>query len=104
MVKLDNYVFLTICEKSYELFKKSNFMTYAAYCNNIGISFKIGRDHFSRNELSDITDMVLFVNKIYNFSSNESLKYVENFFVLKKHLVFEYISRITLQQYNNCYN
>ena len=35
MDDLKNYIYYSICEKSYELFKKTNYTTYTAFCNGI---------------------------------------------------------------------
>lgn len=102
MVKFENYIFLTICEKSYELFKKTKFMTFIAYCNNFKNCFKLTK--FSENELSDINNMVFFIQKIYALKLDESFSYVRNFFIFDKYIIFEESSRLTMEYYNNCYN
>jgi hypothetical protein len=102
MIKFDNYIFLTICEKSYELFKETKYMTYIAYCNNFKVCFKLGK--FSNVESSHISEIINFIKKIYDLDTDEAFKYIKNFFMLDKHLIFEESSRLTMKHYNNCYN
>jgi hypothetical protein len=102
MSKFENYIFLTICEKSYELFKTTKYMTYVAYCNIFKVCFKLGK--LSYVESSHISEIINFIKKIYDLEIDDALKYTKDFFMLDKHLIFEESSRLTMKYYNNCYN
>jgi hypothetical protein len=101
MIKFDNYIFLTICEKSYENFKKTKFMTYSAYCSNFKNCFLLQK--FSKSEASDFNSIILYIKRIYDLSDEESFKYVKNFFILDKNIIFQENVRLTMHHYKNSY-
>lgn len=87
MSKFNNYVYLTICEVSYELFKKTFFSTYINYCKKFNLSLEDGK--LGTREKSDLIEMFDVLHLIYGFKDDESLKYIQTFFKCDKILDFE---------------
>lgn len=84
--KFDNYVYMSICEITLELFKKTNYITYKAYCNSI-------KDGLNKNiEFSSYGDIVAIckrIDEIYSLDWELSGLYISNYFCDEKYLGFE---------------
>ena len=96
-IKYDNFVYLTICEASFDLFKESNCMTYQNYCNLFKFSIQDGK--LSKKEMSDIAFIIKFVDKVFSMDYETTAMYVKNFFILEKYKKFEMPVRYTLEFY-----
>jgi hypothetical protein len=82
MEKFDNYVFMTICETTSELFNKSRFSTYSNYCKTLGLSLKSGV--LDRKETADIIKISNDLVLIYGFDDTTCGEYIVKFFELDK--------------------
>lgn len=92
-MKFDNYVYLTVCEESLRLFKKSNFSTYTNYCKTFCLSMVSG--NLSSRENGDLLKMFDVLNLIYGLNDTESFKYILDFFNSDKIRDFElYVSEM----------
>lgn len=78
MTKFDNYVFMTICESSIVLFKRSHFSTYVNYCRTLNLSLKSGI--LDKKETSDIIQIGNDLVLIYGFDDETCGKYIAEFF------------------------
>lgn len=78
MNKLNNYIFLTICELSLKHFKESNYSTYSSYC--AGIRTSIQSNDFSSSEKSNIIEIADTLSLIYNLKDAEIYLYIEYYF------------------------
>jgi hypothetical protein len=78
MVKFDNYVFMTICESSLDLFKKSHFSTYVNYCNTLNLSLKSG--NLDKKEMAAIIQIGNDLVLIYGFDDETCGKYIADYF------------------------
>ena len=78
MVKFDNYVFMTICESSLDLFKKSYFSTYVNYCNTLNLSLKTGI--LGKKETAAIIQIGNDLILIYGFDDETCGKYIAEYF------------------------
>lgn len=102
MNKLENYIFLSICEKSLDLFKDSYFSTYLGFCNTLRSSMETA--DLSRGDLYVIYEIDDYLRKIYDLSVEESNQYIADFFLLEKYLVFEKPVRLISEYFKNSFN
>jgi hypothetical protein len=102
MDPLKNYIFYSICEKSYELFEKSNYMTYINFCN--GIKNSIEMDSLDFEDSNKIIYIFDYLKEIYGLEYEDSGEYVKMFFVKEKYRDFEYPVRIIKEYFSNSLN
>ncbi len=102
MDKLENYIFLSICEKTLELFKDSYFKTYSSFCSTLKSSMEI--EDLNRGDLYIIYEIDDYLTKIYDLSVEENNKYIADFFLLEKYLLFENTVRLTLEHFKNSFS
>lgn len=93
MNKFKNYIFLTICEVSVELFEKTEFQTYANYCRMMNMSLK--DNNLSRREKSDLIIISERVDKIFSLGKKLTAEYIVSYFDSGRHLDFERSVRLT---------
>jgi hypothetical protein len=86
-MKFDNYVYLTICEESLKLYKKTHFSTYTNYCKTFHLSMVNG--DFTARETSNLLKLFDVLNLIYGLNDSESFKYILDFFGSDKIREFE---------------
>lgn len=104
MVKFDNYVFMTICETTSDLFKKSQFSTYINYCKTLGLSLKTGvLDNYERTDIIKITDVLVL---IYGFDDETCGKYIANYFAsdIEKVINFYKVVLLTREHFALSFN
>ncbi len=88
MTKLNNYIVLSIAEKSYELFKGTNYSTFPNYCRKIGIS--INSNSLSPTERIWVYNIFEEIGLIYGISGAESWEFIKYFFTLDVKDLSEY--------------
>lgn len=103
MNSLDNYIYYSLCEKSYELFKMGNYSTYRNFCKNI-------KNEIEMNKVSHSTTNFIFwklgeyLKMIYGFDFNESLGYIIDYFLKEKYKIFEEPMICIASAYKNSFN
>ncbi len=90
--KLENYVFYTICERAYILFKKTYYLSFHSFCNGLDVSIKLNRP--TRAERNQITQIVTYVSLVYGMDYVETTEYLLDFLERKKY--FEYQESVML--------
>lgn len=103
MGSFDNYVYYSICEKSYEMFKLTGYSTYRNFCKNI----KNEIDGESR--LDNTTNHIFwnigeYIKLIYGFEFDEAVGYIINYFLEEKYMVFEEPVVCIASAYKNSFN
>lgn len=78
MTKLDNYIYLTICEISMDLYSKTKFSTYTNYCRTMSKSIETA--DLDKREMSDMMRIVYMLGLIYGLDTNTSVNYIRNYF------------------------
>ena len=78
MSKLDNRIYLTICEVSLERFKKSKFITFMNYCKDLGMSLNDGT--LSGKQKADLIEVIEMLDKIYSMDEVTTAKYLSDFY------------------------
>jgi hypothetical protein len=78
MTKLDNYIYFTICEVTLDLYSKTKFVTYTNYCRTMCKSIESAE--LDKREMSDVMAIVNMLKLIYNMDTDESVKYIKNYF------------------------
>ena len=102
MTKFDNYVYLTICEVSLELFQKSRFSTYLNYCRTINLSLKSGL--LDLTEKSHIVKISENLSLIYGFDDMTAGKYIADYFDSDRYLDFQKCVLLTKEFFPNALN
>lgn len=77
MKKFNNYVFLTICEETFKLFKTTYFSTYRNYCKTLYLSLE--SNNLTAREKSNIVHLFDSLNLIYGLTDSESLFYIKKY-------------------------
>ena len=78
MSKLNNRIYTTICEVSLERFKKSKFLTYVAYCRDMGIS--LNDNSLSKQQKTDLIYVIEMLEKVYSLDLEKIGKYMKDYF------------------------
>lgn len=87
MEKFNNYIFQSICEKSYELFSENSyFTTYLNFCDNLSDSIVL--NNLNDKEKTMLADIVDYLILIYGMTYEETITYIFQFFLRKKYLIF----------------
>lgn len=81
MSKIDNYIILSVAEKAYEIFDKSNFSTYPSFCKKLGLS--ISSDTMTQKEKIIVCQIMDEINLIYGLKDSESFVYISTFFKME---------------------
>ena len=102
MTKFDNYVYLTICEISLELFKKTKFSTYVNYCRTMSKSME--SPPLDKRELGDVMRIVLELGLIYNLDIDTSVNYIKDYFSSDRCNDFEKCVYLTRKQFPFSFN
>ena len=87
MSKLDNHVYLIICEITYEQFKKSKFQNYINNCNLIKTA--LNTKDIGNNQMRQIGNVVKILTNILGFDINTASEYVALFYLKDKFIIFE---------------
>jgi hypothetical protein len=80
MNKLHSYIILSIAEKSFEIFQKTNYSTYHSFCKKIGIS--IEADSLTYKEQLFLYEIMDDTKQLYGLDNYEAMKYIKFFFNL----------------------
>lgn len=88
MSKINNYILLTIAEKSFELFQKTKYSTYTNFCKKIGLSLQ--HDMLSNSEKLLLVNIICEIKLIYGLKDDEAIKYVNAFFMFDVEDIAEY--------------
>lgn len=80
MSKIDNYIILSIAEKAYEIFNKTNFSTYSSFCKKLGLA--ISTDTMTQKEKFFVFQILDEISLIYGLKDVETFKYINAFFTL----------------------
>jgi|688.fasta_scaffold1514003_2 hypothetical protein len=89
MSKLDNHVFLIICEISYEQFKNTKFQNYINHCNLLKTA--LASQEIGNNQKKQISSLVNILMNVLGFDINTASEYVALFYYEDKFHVFESI-------------
>ena len=91
----DNWIYYTICEKTLKIYERHirnrdkyfYFSSYTKFCELLRDS--IVYKNIGRREEGVIVEVDLYIKKTYGLNKDESAKYVANYFIENKWLVFE---------------
>lgn len=78
MSKINNYILLTIAEKSFELFQKTKYLTYTSFCKKIGLSLQ--HNMLDNSEKLLLANIICDIKLIYGLNDFDAIKFVESFF------------------------
>lgn len=81
MNKLDNYIYLTICEVAMKEFKKTYYSSFVNFCKGIGHSLNHG--NLSSREKASVIEVLKLLDVIYSMDDEENSRYISNFFNLE---------------------
>jgi hypothetical protein len=92
MTKIDNYILLSIAEKVYEVFKKTNYMTYSGFCRKLSLA--INSKNTTQKEKYMLCEIIDELTLIYNLNDADAWKYIDAFFKFDVETFGEYFSYI----------
>lgn len=87
MNKYRNYIYLAICEVSFEYFKKTKYSTYTNFCK--GIRTSIEEDNLSTPEMKCLVKISEMLEKIYGMDEEMAGRYISDYFQLGDYILFE---------------
>jgi hypothetical protein len=87
MSKFDNRIYLTICEVSMECFKKSKFINYYNYCNDMGLSLKTNT--VNKTQTRNLEEIIEMLDIIYSMDAETTGQYLFDYFTSDKVREFE---------------
>jgi hypothetical protein len=102
MDKLENYIFYSICEKSYELFETTNYSTYRMFCISFRNNIKL--NSIDNTEYDKINEIYYYLNVIYNLDYETSVSYIGRYFLEEKYIIFEVPFRLILEYFRDSFN
>jgi len=102
MDKLENYIYYSICEKSYELFEDTNFSTYRMYCYSFRDYINLGI--IGENEFETIDVISKHLELIYNIEYKVAVQYIGSYFLDEKYVIFEQPVRLVREYFRNSFN
>jgi hypothetical protein len=102
MSVLSNYIYYSICEKAYDLFEESNFMTFRNFCN--GIKYEIDSEKLDNSSMNIISNIYVYLEVIYAIREEENINYILDFFSSMKYIEYEEPMLLTVLYYKNAIN
>jgi hypothetical protein len=97
MSKIDNYIILSIAEKAYEIFNKTNFSTYSSFCKKLGLA--ISTDTMTQKEKFFVFQILDEIDIIYGLKDVETFKYIKAFFMLDVNEFGDYYKYIKTMEF-----
>lgn len=104
MNKLDNYIYLTICEVAIEEMKKTSYVSFPSFCN--GMYFSLKQGSLSHKEMCVIIKINELMDKIYSMDEVTTANYIVEFFSLDREKLtsFQHCIIATKKIYPLCFN
>jgi hypothetical protein len=102
MNNYDKFVYLTICEISLPMVKKTQYVSYSSYCRGMNLSLKDG--DLSFREKGDINKIWVVLDKIYCMSREDTGKYISDYFANMVYLSCEISVKLTKEYFPNVFN
>jgi len=75
-------------------YRKARFSNYVTYCNSIRTEIKSNNLSY-RNKL-DVLTITDELQEIFSMTEKDLGKYISDFFILEKYMVFEYLVRMSI--------
>ena len=101
MNKLTNYIYLSISEKSFEIYEKTRFMSYFTYCENMKNNIKL--NCFTKKESAQLFSIFIYLNTIYGLDKQTSFDYILEYFLDEKYRHFEEPVRLMREYFRNSF-
>ena len=87
MNNINNLVYYTICEKSYELFKLTKYQSYYSFCNALNAYIK--DNNIKSKEFRVSVEILRYLNTIFGFEYIESWNYLLDYLDNEEYKNFE---------------
>ena len=102
MSKLNNYIFLTIAEVTFDTFKNTEFSTYSNYCRNMGMCIR--SNNLSTKQRMCVNVIFDTLQLIYAFDDKTIGRYVAAYFDLEDFTPFEMYVRNMKEFFPEAFN
>ena len=102
MNKLENHIFYTICDKSFQLFKLSNYLSFHSFCNGLNVAMKLHLKE--RKAQRNITQIVTYVALVYGLEFTETLEYLIDFLDGQKYFEYQESVMLVHEYFKNSFN
>jgi hypothetical protein len=93
MNKFENFIYLSICDITMSMFKKTKFMTYINYCRSMHDS--IINNNLSKIERDNLIAIVNHLKLLYNLDDDEIINHITNYFISDKVVEMQKIIMLT---------
>lgn len=80
MKGIENYIFMSICETSFDFFGTTKFVTYTSFCKDFAFAMVDGKFSFSQRQL--LTKLGSMLEKLYAMNNDEVGYYINAYFTL----------------------
>lgn len=98
MAVLDNHIYYSICEKTFEEYKKSHFPTYRNFSRDV--KSELHSQNYSPSTLLMLTRVVKYIDFIYCLGESKCWDYIIDFYAEEQYAVFEKSVRAMKELFN----
>lgn len=88
MNKLDNYIYITICEVAMKEMKRTNYTSFVNFCS--GMSYSLSHESLYSREKSIMLEITRTLDKIYSMDEMQTSKYIVDFFNIDPEIILKY--------------
>ncbi len=99
--KHNNFVYNTICELSFDYFKKTNFSTFRIFCINFNNLLVINKLDY--NETRFILSLLDLLWVCYGLNEKDGIQFIAKFFSEEHYIAFEKTVRFTKESFPECF-
>jgi hypothetical protein len=93
MNKLENFIYLSICEVSLNMVKPTQYTTYSYYCKGMCMSLIDG--NLSYREKNDILVIANYLESIYGLNNVDIGKYILDYFESERYFELQKVVMLT---------
>jgi hypothetical protein len=88
MNKLDNYIYITICEVAMKEMKRTNYTSFINFCS--GMAYSLSHESLYSREKSIMVEITNTLDKIYSMDEALTAKYIVDFFNIDSDIISKY--------------
>jgi hypothetical protein len=88
MNKLDNYIYLTICEIAMKEMKKTNYASFVNFCG--GMAYSLSHNSLYSREKDIIISLTSMLDKIYSMDDVTTANFIVDFFNMESERIISF--------------
>jgi hypothetical protein len=102
MIKLNNYIYYSICEKSLELMNETVYRNYSDFCEYLRNSILL--ESLGRFDMRIFRGLNQYLKIVYGFDIGVANEYIVDFFINKKWEIFEESVKLMKSAFPNSFH